>query len=134
MEAKQFDEEIKSFDAGQTIFAEGDRGDGAYLVIEGKVKVVALSANSEEILLGNLEEGEIFGEMALIDAKPRSASVVALTPCKMAFISKKAFAEFTQVRSELGLRLMGFICLSLFRRILRLDEIYSDIKKRIKGS
>lgn len=134
MEAKQFYEEIKSFNAGQTIFAEGDRGDGAYLVIEGKVKVVALSANSEEILLGNLEEGEIFGEMALIDAKPRSASVVALTPCKMAFISKKAFAEFTQVRSELGLRLMGFICLSLFRRILRLDEIYSDIKKRIKDS
>jgi hypothetical protein len=51
----------------------------------------------------------------------------------MAFISKKAFFELTEARSELGLRLMGFICLSLFRRILRLDEIYSDIKKRIRA-
>ncbi len=133
IEAKKIYGEIKSFDTGQLIFSERDKGDGAYFIMEGKVKVVALSANSEEILLGKLGKGEIFGEMALIDDKPRSATVVTLSPCKIAFISKKAFAEFTEARSELGLRLMGFICLSLFRRILRLDEVYSDIKKRIKA-
>jgi CRP-like cAMP-binding protein/sugar phosphate isomerase/epimerase len=132
IEAKKIYGEIKSFDTGQLIFSERDKGDGAYFIMEGKVKVVALSANSEEILLGKLGKGEIFGEMALIDDKPRSATVVALSPCKTAFISKKVFSEFTQTRPELGLRLMGFICLSLFRRILRLDEVYSDIKKRIK--
>jgi CRP-like cAMP-binding protein/sugar phosphate isomerase/epimerase len=133
IEAKKLYGEVKSFDAGQLIFAEGDKGEGAYFIMEGEVKVVALSANSEEILLGKLQQGEIAGEMALIDDKPRSATVIALTPCKMAFISKKAFFELTEARSELGLRLMGFICLSLFRRILRLDEIYSDIKKRIRA-
>jgi CRP-like cAMP-binding protein/sugar phosphate isomerase/epimerase len=133
IEAKKIYGEVKSFDTGQLIFSEGDKGDGAYFLMEGKVKVVTFPANSEEILLGKLEKGEIFGEMALIDDKPRSATVVTLSPCKTAFISKKTFAEFIQARPELGLRLMGFICLSLFRRILRLDEVYSDIKKKINA-
>ena len=132
IEKKKIYGRLESYRPGEVIFAEGDRGYGAYFILEGEVKVVVPSKSSNEIFLGRLQQGEITGEMALIDDKPRSATVVALTPCKMAFISKKTFAEFTRNRSELGLRLMGFICLSLFRRILRLDEIYSDIKKRIK--
>ena len=133
IEAKKIYGEVKSFDAGQLIFSEGDKGDGAYFIMEGEVKVVTSSANSEEILLGKLQKGEIAGEMALIDEKPRSATIIALTHCETAFISKEALSEFAKAGSELGLRLMGFICLSLFRRILRLDEIYSELKKRIKA-
>jgi CRP-like cAMP-binding protein len=81
-----------------------------------------------------LGEGEIFGEMALIDEKPRSASVVTLTPCKMAYISNKAFNDFIETRSKTAFRLMGFICLSLFGHVLRLDRLYSDVKKKIKAS
>lgn len=132
IEKKKIYGKVESYRPGEVIFAEGDKGEGAYFVLEGEVKVVASSKNSKEIILGKLKRGEIAGEMALIDDKPRSATILALTPCKMAFISKKTFGELTRTRSELGLRLMGFICLSLFRRILRLDEIYSDIKRRIK--
>ena len=110
------------------------KGIGAYFIIEGKVKVVGLSPHFKEVILGELGEGEIFGEMALIDEKPRSASVVTITPCKVAFINKKTFNEFIEIRSELSLRLMGFICLSIFRRILRLDMLYSNIKKKIRDS
>jgi CRP-like cAMP-binding protein/sugar phosphate isomerase/epimerase len=129
-EARGIYQEAKVFDAGQLIIAEGDKGDGAYFILEGKVKVSALSQDFKEILLGELGEDEVFGEMALIDDKPRSASVVTLTPCKMAFVGKNAFNEFIETRSELAFRLMGFVCLSLFRRILRLDRLYSDVKKR----
>ena len=127
-------QKVEVLGAEQPIFAEGDKGDGAYFILEGRVKVVALSPGFNEILLGELGEGEIFGEMALIDEKPRSASLVTLTPCKVGFISKTAFNEFIGSRTELAFRLMGFICLSLFRRILRLDKLYSDIKKGIKDS
>jgi len=126
-------QEIKVFDTGQSVFSEGDQGDGAFFIIEGKVKVITHSHDFKEILLGELGEGEIFGEMALIDAKERSASVVTLAPCKMAFISKKPFNEFIEARSGLAFRFMGFTCLSLFRHILRLDRLYSDIKKKIKA-
>jgi CRP-like cAMP-binding protein/sugar phosphate isomerase/epimerase len=132
-EATSIYQEIKAFDSDQSIFSEGDQGDGAYFIIEGKVKVITQSHDSKEILLGELGEGEIFGEMALIDTKLRSASVVTLAPCKMAFIAKKPFNEFIEARSDLAFRFMGFTCLSLFRHILRLDRLYSDIKKGVNG-
>lgn len=130
-EAKNIFKDVKSFDGGHYVFAEGDEGDCAYFIVEGKVKVMVLPPDSKEILLGELGEGKIFGEMALIDEKPRSANVVTITPCKLALIRKKAFNEFIETRSDLAYRLMGFICLSLFGSILRLDRLYSDIKKKI---
>jgi len=128
-EARRIYQEVKIFDAEQLVFTEGDKVDGAYFIMEGKVKVVALSPDLEEIVLGELDVGDILGEMALTDERPRSTTVVTLTPCKMAFVSKKVFNEFIETRSELAFRLMGFVCLSLFKRILRLDRLYSDIKK-----
>ena len=128
-EAKRIFRENKIFDADQYIFAEGDQGEGAYYILEGKVKVVALSSISGEIILGELGVGEIFGEMALIDERPRSASVVTMAPCKLGFINKVLFNEFIETRTDLAFRLMNFICLSLFRHILRLNEFYSNIKK-----
>ncbi|MES0349957.1 MAG: cyclic nucleotide-binding domain-containing protein, partial [Desulfobacteria bacterium] len=133
-EVRRICQEVKVFDPEQVVFAEGDKGDAAYFIMEGKVKVVVASQDLKEILLGELGEGEIFGEMALIDEKPRSASVVTLTPCKMAYISKKAFNDFIETRSKTAFRLMGFICLSLFGHVLRLDRLYSDIKTKIKAS
>ena len=126
--------EEKVFHTDQPVFVEGDQGDGAYIIMKGRVKVVAFSPDLKEILLGELGEGEIFGEMALIDEKPRSASVVPLTLCKVGFVRKDAFSGFIESRSELGIRLTGFICLSMFRRILRLDRLYSSIKKKITSS
>lgn len=133
-EARRIFQQVKTFDSDELVFAEGENGIGAYFILEGRVRVVASSPDSQQIILGELGEGEMFGEMALIDEKPRSASVVALTPCRLAYVDKKAFSEFIETRSELAFRLMGFICFSFFRRILRLDRLYSDIKKKVKNS
>lgn len=131
-ESGEIFKDLKEYDEGQLIFAEGDIADGAYYIVEGKVKAVTFSSDYKEIELGELVEGEVFGEMALIDNKNRSASVFTVTPCKLAFIDNKAFNKFMESRSELSFRLMGFICLSIFWRILRLDKIYADIKKAFR--
>jgi CRP-like cAMP-binding protein len=128
-EAKNVFTERRTIDPNELIFAEGDRGDGVYFILEGKAKAVTSSTTRSEIVLGELNRGEIFGEMALIDDKPRSASVITVTPCKIAFITKKDFNEFIEAHSELAYRLISLICLSLFRRILRLDKAYADIKQ-----
>jgi CRP-like cAMP-binding protein/sugar phosphate isomerase/epimerase len=130
-DARKIYREFSVFNAGKHIFTEGEQGHGCYYLLEGNVKVVASNPNAKEIVLGELGEGEIFGEMAMIDEKPRSASVVTLTPCKVGFISKKAFNAFIETRSDLAFQLMNFICLSLFRRILRIDSLYSNVKKSI---
>ncbi|HJX34264.1 MAG TPA: cyclic nucleotide-binding domain-containing protein, partial [Desulfatiglandales bacterium] len=131
-ESREIFKDLKEYDKGQLIFAEGDIADGAYYIAEGKVKAVTFSSDYKEIELGELGEGEVFGELALIDNKARSASVLTITPCKLAFIDTKAFNEFMESRSELSFRLMGLICLSIFWRILRLDMIYADIKKAFR--
>jgi CRP/FNR family cyclic AMP-dependent transcriptional regulator len=98
--------------------------------LEGKVRAVASAEGVKDIVLGELGEGEMFGEMALVDEKPRSATVVAGSPAKMAFLGKNEFDKLMETRSDLAFRLMGFICLSIFRRILRLDKLYSDMHRR----
>ncbi len=131
-ESREVFKESKDCKIGELIFAEGDVADGAYYIVEGRVKAITFSSDYQEIELGELEKGEVFGEMALIDSKPRSASVLTITPCKIAYINNKDFNEFMESGSDLAFRLMGFICLSLFRRIIRLDKIYADIKKAFK--
>ncbi len=131
-EIREVFKDLKKYDRDQLIFAEGDVADGVYYIIEGRVKAVTFSSDYKEIELGELGEGEIFGEMALIDSKPRSASIITITPCKVAFINNKDFNKFMESQSELAFRLMGFICLSIFWRILKLDKIYADIKKVLR--
>ena len=127
-EAKIVFTEQRAFEADRLVFAEGDGGDGAYFILDGRAKAVTFSTGHREIALGELNKGEVFGEMALIDDRPRSASIVTISPCEVAYITKKGFNKFIDTRSELAYRLISFICLSIFRRILRLDKVYADIK------
>ncbi len=121
--------DLKFFDKNQIICSQGDRGDGAYLILDGKARVSIYSSDNQEILLGELGRYEIFGEMALIDKKPRSATIITKTPCKLAFASEESFVNLLESRSDLSFQLMAIISLSLYKRLLRLDNIYGDIKK-----
>lgn len=78
----------KSFDVGQTIFAEGDTGSEAYLVRSGYVSICKQDGD-QKIELATRGPGEIMGEMALIDDKPRSATVTAKTQVEVEIITRK---------------------------------------------
>lgn len=75
------------FRAGEYIFREGDRGDVAYILEEGVVEIIANIDNSPTVL-NTLTPGDIFGELALIDDSPRSASALAKTDVLLTVISK----------------------------------------------
>jgi CRP/FNR family transcriptional regulator, cyclic AMP receptor protein len=74
------------FEAGAVIFAEGDPGDRIYVVREG---TVALSAGGQ--LLEEVAPGGVFGELALIDSSPRSATATAATDCDLVALDERAF-------------------------------------------
>ena len=80
---------ITAFAAGQTIFREGDEGHDLFVIKSGKVDILA-----HDRLLTTLPEGTIFGEMALIDPAPRSATAVAQTPVELAVMNEKQFAYY----------------------------------------
>jgi CRP-like cAMP-binding protein len=66
------------FKAGETIIAEGEAGDTAFLIISGSVEVTIESSGKAKNV-GTLKAGDVFGEMSLIDPGPRSATVKAVS-------------------------------------------------------
>ncbi|MEQ8234581.1 MAG: cyclic nucleotide-binding domain-containing protein [Gammaproteobacteria bacterium] len=93
---------------GEVIFREGERGDAMYVVVAGSV---TLSVRGIEI--GHLEPGELFGEMALIDAEPRSATATARGAGRIARVDERRFAFLVQQTPFFALHVMRVLAARL---------------------
>ncbi len=93
---------------GQIIFLEHEPGAELYIIQEGKVKITKL-VNNNEVLLAVLKKGDIFGEMSLLDNKPRSASAIAFGPTKLMVVSKANFEPTVQAHPEIGSKIIELL-------------------------
>jgi len=84
---------IRSYPANSILINEGDDTDSLYVVMEGEVKAYASDENGKEVILNMLGPGEYFGELALVDSEPRSASVKTMEPTKVMVIGKHDFKK-----------------------------------------
>jgi CRP-like cAMP-binding protein len=105
--------------SGAILFLAGDPGDGCYRVNEGLLKVSIASATGAERILAILGPGSIVGDMAMIDGRPRSASVSALRDCKMSFVSRAAFEAFADKQPEIYKFLVGLLA----ERVRETDQL-----------
>lgn len=87
----------ETHDPGDEIFAEGEAGDALYLVLDGKVRV-----HKNDRVIAELGERECFGEMAILDASPRSATVTAITDINVLKISREDFQEIMSEKPEIA--------------------------------
>lgn len=94
-------EEVR-FAAGETIFAEEDPGDCLFVIVEGRVRLSKLIPNIGEEALSIAEQGDHFGEMALIDGAPRSAHAIAHTDVLLASLDRQAFEQLLFVNRDLA--------------------------------
>jgi sigma-B regulation protein RsbU (phosphoserine phosphatase) len=94
--------EQQSFSAGQTIFREGQAGRVMYLVLEGEVAVTLQGRP-----INYLRPGEVFGEMALVDEGPRSATATAATDCRLLPVDVERFRELAQGQPQFAVDLMA---------------------------
>lgn len=92
----QITDEVE-YTSSQTIFKEGDQGDAMYLIIDGKVKV-----HSGAQVFAELGEKQCFGEMSILDAEPRSASVTALSDLSLLKIRREDFAEILADKPDIS--------------------------------
>ena len=88
------------------IIGAGDPTDSLYIVISGRLKVLMGDEQGREVILSILGPGEFFGEMGLLDDRPRSASVVSLEPCELLSISKSDFKRSLAENFEMSLTVM----------------------------
>jgi CRP/FNR family transcriptional regulator, cyclic AMP receptor protein len=86
MKSIKYYNDYKHFRKGEYIFRQGDPGDVMYAVVEGEVEI---DVNGSQINI--VRSGEVLGEMALIDKKPRSATAIALSDCKVVVIDEQRF-------------------------------------------
>jgi CRP/FNR family transcriptional regulator, cyclic AMP receptor protein len=91
----------REVEAGETIFRQYDMGSEMYVVLEGEVEL-AIGASAVE----TLGAGEPFGEMALIDQAPRTATATAKTACKLAVIPERRFLFLVQTTPHFALDIM----------------------------
>lgn len=94
-----------AFNAGERIFAQGDLGTEMFIIQEGEVHIVKHIAG-EEHLLSRLERGDFFGEMALLEALPRTADAVAITDVKVVAINGSRFDEMLRKNPEVAVRII----------------------------
>jgi CRP/FNR family cyclic AMP-dependent transcriptional regulator len=81
----------RSYPRHSFMLRAGERSDALYIILSGRAKIVIDDGEGREVTLTTIGPSEFFGEMSLIDEKPRSASVEALEPCEVLYISKAAF-------------------------------------------
>jgi CRP/FNR family transcriptional regulator, cyclic AMP receptor protein len=86
--------------ADEYLFLAGDAGNGCYRVEDGLVKVTMMSRSGVERILAFLGPGAIVGELAIVDGRPRSASVVAVREAALKFLSRSIFEEFAGEHPE----------------------------------
>lgn len=88
---------------GQTSVSHGATTDSVYVIVRGRLQVMLFSVNGREIILRDLGEGEMFGELAAIDGLPRSATIVALSESTLASIPAPAFRAAVAAEPEAAL-------------------------------
>ncbi len=105
------------------VIGQGDESDSLYLVISGRLKVYCSDEEGKEVILAFLEPSDSFGELALLDKEPRSASVETMEPSKLAVISQGDFRAFLASHPQVAINLIQ----TLARRNRVLLESVSDL-------
>jgi CRP/FNR family cyclic AMP-dependent transcriptional regulator len=108
---------------GATIFSKGDPGTGLLGVLVGSVKVSVASADGKDVVLNVFHEGDVFGEIALLDGQPRTADAIAMSDCELIVIERRDFVPFLRDHPDVMLKFIEILC----SRLRRTSEQVQDV-------
>lgn len=124
--------ELREFARDQVIFAMFEPADGLYVVASGRVKVCISSAEGKELIIATLGPGQVFGEMALLDDEPRSASVVAQLATNAYRIRRQEFSRLLDAHPSIGRKLLRELSLRLRRANAQVESLVTlDVVGRL---
>jgi CRP-like cAMP-binding protein len=108
---------------GATLFAKGDPGNSLYAVITGTVKMSISSADGRSAILNIIGPGEIFGDMALLDGRARSADAIANSNCEVFIIDRREFIPFVKSQPTLAMKFIELLCTRLRQTSDQVEQI-----------
>lgn len=117
---------------GSYIVCAEDPGPSMMFIAEGKVKITLMSKDGKEVVLANLNEGDFFGEMALLTGEERSANVVALTDCSLLVLGDEDFHAHLKQNSGLALSMLRELAFRLRAATSKIGDLaLYDVYRRV---
>ena len=113
IDLSKFERFAKTYKAGQIVFFEYEPGDSFYLIQSGRVKIVKIFGNIEKTI-DILKPGEFFGEMALLENAPRSASIIAIDDCKLLEFNRSNFEILMTGNPQMALKLLSLFAKRIY--------------------
>jgi CRP-like cAMP-binding protein len=110
------------FDRDEVVFYQGDPGDTFYVILSGQVKVSVSSPDGQEAILVMMDAGESFGEFALLDDQPRSATIQATRPTEVLALRKDDFRRILRQTPDIALALLKVMT----KRLRDTDQLVQD--------
>jgi CRP/FNR family cyclic AMP-dependent transcriptional regulator len=122
----------RRYTKGEVIFLQGDPGTSLYAIEGGRVKIAVASPEGKEFVLNLLGPGDFFGELALLDAEPRSADAVAQDPCLLLLLQREDFLRFLEAHPRASATLLAVLS-RLLRRNAQIvqDAAFLDVPTRL---
>jgi CRP-like cAMP-binding protein len=116
----------RSYPRGQIIFVEGDPGAALCVIVAGRVRIYLDDRAGREAVLNVYGPGEHFGELALLDGEPRSASAVAQEDCEVLWLERADFLEFLEAHP----RAVPLLLATLSQRLRHTTRVVHDVAFR----
>ena len=124
----------RSYQKGESIFFEGEPGNGFYMVGEGKVKIFKMSLGGKEQILHIFGEGEIFGEVPVFHGMPFPASSETLAATRLLFFPRDAFVALVTRNPSIALNMLAVLSMRLRRFTVQIENLsLKEVPARLAG-
>ncbi|MBI4418898.1 MAG: cyclic nucleotide-binding domain-containing protein [Ignavibacteriales bacterium] len=121
----------REYRVGEPVFYQGDPGLGMYIIQEGSVSIVISEPNGEQKELAVLNEGDFFGELALLDESPRSAAALCKTDCLLIGFFRPDLMELIERKPVLGIKVVMKLAEIVGERLRKTDKELSKLKSQM---
>ena len=122
----------RTYRRNEIIFHRGDPGGSLHIIESGQVKILIQSEEGEELLVDILQEGDFFGELAVLDGYPRTATALALRNTSTKMLGREQFLKFLRGSADAAVS----VCMALSERLRESDErlaeiVFFDLSERL---
>ena len=122
---------IRRYVANAQIICKGDPGSSMMVVLRGRAVIRAPSSEGKEVILNIINEGEILGEIALLDGKERTADATAMADCELLVVARRSFLPLLE-RPVVARELLNVLCERLRRTSEQLEDVlFLDLQARM---
>jgi CRP-like cAMP-binding protein len=124
---------IRSYEKQTQILGEQEQTTDIFFVLSGTIRFSSYAPTGREVIYNEISAGGIFGEFAAVDGLPRSATVVALSDCRLARMSSKKFLEVLELHGKVSVRLIKLLVAKTRRMSERVFEVSAlAVRERVR--